>query len=185
MALKPKWMIAFAVPLALGLAACSTTPSNSEESTPAETTAESAKPGPAAQGAETGTTDAEEPGTGDASAEATMIEVEPEGNGPIGLKSKTDPGVESAPVSGKLITGPGGCFSFVDSDQPRLLVFGDDAEFVLREDKPSVTSEAVGTVEVGSQFSASAASVGLSETTGIPERCTHGAQDQVLIVTGK
>ena len=186
MTLRPKhWTIAFAVPLALGLAACTTPPEN----TPAGSTAEASSEAPDSASAES---ESEKSGSGDdelvtdnATTEAATVEVEAEGDGPIGLKSGAVPTADPQAVSGKLITGPGGCFALVDDDQPRLLIFGDDAEFTLREGKPSVTTRALGTVTVGSRLSASATSVGMDETTGVPERCAHGAQDTVLVITGE
>ncbi|RBP65573.1 hypothetical protein DFO66_104158 [Brevibacterium sanguinis] len=183
MALRPKHLtITLAVPLALGLAACSTSPESSPAGSTAEASAESAETGTPA---ETPRTDDEELVTDDSSTEATTLEVKAEGNGPIGLTTQSAIDADSGSVSGKLITGPGGCFSLVDNDRPRLVVFPDDASFVLAEGKPSVTTDALGTIDVGEQLSASAVTVGLDETTGIPGRCAQGAADEVLVVTGR
>lgn len=172
---------AFALPLVLGLAACSGTSAK-----------ESGDRGTEEALVTEGATTAAEPTTGtddSADADDVTIAVESEGDGPIGLRTSTDPKESAEPVSGKLITGSGGCFALVetdeaDDDRPSLLVFTDDASFTLRTGKPSVTTDALGTVTVGSTLTAQAVDVDAEDTTGIPDRCLHG-DVEVLLVTGK
>ncbi|GAA4516269.1 hypothetical protein [Brevibacterium yomogidense] len=87
----------------------------------------------------------------------------------------------AGPSGGKLITGPGGCFALTDDDRPRLLVFPDDATFELQHGKPSAT---FGGAElfVGQRFTADLTEVPQSSVTGIPERCSKGAGDTVLVI---
>lgn len=88
---------------------------------------------------------------------------------------------EAGPSGGKLITGPGGCFALTDDDRPRLLVFPEDATFVLQHGKPSATFGGAEHV-VGQTFTADLTEVPQSSVTGIPERCSRGAGDTVLVV---
>ena len=95
--------------------------------------------------------------------------------------SGSAPDGKAGPASGKLITGPGGCFALTRKGPPQLLVFPDDATFVLKHGKPSVTVGGSKT-PVGRQLSAQTTKVPTSEVTGIPGRCSHGPSDAVLVV---
>lgn len=88
---------------------------------------------------------------------------------------------KAGPARGKLITGPGGCFALTRNGPPQLLVFPDDATFVLKHGKPSVTVGGSKT-PVGRQLSAQTTKIPTSEVTGIPERCSHGPSNTVLVV---
>jgi len=88
---------------------------------------------------------------------------------------------KAGPARGKLITGPGGCFALTRKGPPQLLVFPDDAKFVLKHGKPSATVDGTKT-PVGRQLSAQTTKVPTSDVTGIPERCSHGPSDTVLVV---
>lgn len=103
------------------------------------------------------------------------------GDGPIGLSASEPAEGQAQEVSGRLIVGPGGCLALTAEAQPRLLVFGGEPEFVLRGDRPSVTTAALGTVRVGERLSLEASMVPRADTTGVPERCTHGAADTLLV----
>ncbi|MBM9465147.1 hypothetical protein JL108_16990 [Aeromicrobium sp. YIM 150415] len=112
------------------------------------------------------------------------IEVQPTGDGPIGLTTAGTPAGEAASVSGKLIVGPGGCLSMTADRQPELVVFEDGAEFTLRGDRPSVTTDDLGTVQVGEPVELTAVSVDRADISGIPQRCSNGTADTVVVVTG-
>ncbi|MEO7587087.1 MAG: hypothetical protein ABIS84_03565 [Arachnia sp.] len=95
--------------------------------------------------------------------------------------SGTVPTGTAGPTNQKLITGPGGCFALTNQGKPQLLVFPADATFVLQEGKPSATI--AGTEHlVGRQFSVATTAVPKSSVAGIPERCTQGSADTVLVV---
>lgn len=88
---------------------------------------------------------------------------------------------DAGPANGKLITGPGGCFALTNNGPPQLLVFPEEATFILKGGKPSVTIEGVET-KVGQQVSVETTKVSISRVTGIPERCSHGPSDTALVV---
>lgn len=113
---------------------------------------------------------------------ANTITVETEGQGPYGLYTAEAPSGDTEEITGKLIIGPGSCMSLVDDAQPQLLVFGEDAEFVLRQDQPGVTTDDLGSVEVGEQIELSAVEVPQDSVEGIPNQCTQGAAETVLFV---
>lgn len=163
--------------LGLGLAACASEEPAAQPPSPAATSspAETSDPGyDDRAGAEPST----EPDA------AVPLAVSATGDGPIGLTADAEPDGDAATVTGKLIVGPGACLSIVDDDRPQLLVFDDTAEFVLRDDKPSVTTDAAGTLRVGEQVDLSVVAVPAADATGIPDRCADGAADTVLAVAG-
>ncbi|GAA3705143.1 hypothetical protein GCM10022377_18580 [Zhihengliuella alba] len=167
-----------AATLLLGLAACG--PGDGGQNGTGD---DSAATAPTAAGTE-GTTDAPAPGSesgSDADGADRRIDVEAIGDGPIGLTT-AEAAQNGDDASGRLITGPGGCFAVVDNAEPQLLLFPEDAEFVLRDGQPSVTTSGLGTVEVGKQFDFSAEAVALEDTAGIPDRCTHGEATEVLLL---
>lgn len=102
--------------------------------------------------------------------------------GPIGLSTDAAPEGEATEASGTFIVGPGSCFSLTDDDQPQLLIFGDDAEFVTTGGKPSVTTEALGTVEVGDTATFSVVAFSVQDAAGIPQQCAQGAAENALVV---
>lgn len=112
------------------------------------------------------------------------LTVEVDGDGPFGLSASEAPDVDARDYSGKLIIGPGSCFAITDDAQPQLVVFADGAEFVLRDDRPSVTTSGLGTVLVGDDFDFTAVEIAADDVDGIPERCLQGAQEAVLVVEG-
>ena len=87
----------------------------------------------------------------------------------------------TGPTNQKLITGPGGCFALAGEGQPQLLVFPEDATFVLEEGKPSAT---FGGTEhlVGRQMDVASISIPKTDVAGIPERCLEGSADSVAVV---
>lgn len=117
----------------------------------------------------------------DDDVDGESITVHTEGQGPYGLFTSDVPTGESREISGKLIIGPGSCFALTGNGQPELLVFGDDAEFVLREGQPSVTTDGTGTLNVGEQVELSVTEISQDSADGIPTQCTQGAADTVLI----
>lgn len=103
-------------------------------------------------------------------------------DGVLALKYSGEAAVGTAgPSGGKLITGPGGCFALTDDDRPRLLVFPEDTAFELQDGRPSATF--AGTEHfVGQTFTADLTEVPQSSVTGIPDRCSRGAGDTVLVI---
>lgn len=99
---------------------------------------------------------------------------------------------DAGPTNQKLITGPGGCFALTNQGKPQLIVFPDDATFVLKGDcegekdhscgKPSATI--AGTEHfVGRQFSVSTIAVPKTSVAGIPDQCMQGSDETVLVVS--
>lgn len=86
-------------------------------------------------------------------------------------------------VQGRLIGGPGNCYALTDNNQPQLVVFGDDAEFVTAGERPSVTVDGLGTMEVGAQTSFTAVEMNIDNVDGIPDRCSQGAANTVLVLS--
>ncbi len=111
------------------------------------------------------------------------LEVDSTGQGPMGLTTSDDADGDITEASGKLIVGPGSCFSLQPQDQPQLIVFGDDAEFEVGEGQPAVTTDDLGTVNVGDQIEFSAVEYSQDELSGIPQQCANGAADTVLVVS--
>ena len=106
--------------------------------------------------------------------------------------SGTVPVGDAGPTNQKLITGPGGCFALTNQGKPQLVVFPEDATFVLNEDckgkehhscgKPSATID--GTEHfVGRQFSVSTVAVPKTSVAGIPNQCMQGSDDTILVVS--
>ncbi|WP_309082421.1 hypothetical protein [Zhihengliuella sp.] len=165
-----------ATALLLGLTACGSGDSGQSAGSDAGVSA----PAPGTENATAESESADE--TSDAADSGDReIAVEAVGDGPIGLTA-TEPAENAEDVSGRLITGPGGCFALVDDGEPQLLLFPDDAEFVLRDGQPSVTTAALGTARVGDPFESSAEPVALEDTTGIPDRCAHGEATEALLL---
>ena len=102
--------------------------------------------------------------------------------GDLGLQySGPVPAGSPGPASGKLITGPGGCFAFVSDGAPQLAIFPPEATFVLQNGRPSVTVNGV-EHPVGRELTSDTTVVPRADTTGVPERCARGAADTVLVV---
>ncbi|GAA3288561.1 hypothetical protein [Nesterenkonia halobia] len=155
---------------------------------------------PAADGSASAQTAAAEPdasespspnGSAEASSEApaegeqSALSVEQVGSEPYGLTTEQRPSGTTDDVSGRLIVGPGGHLALVSADQPQLLVFGDDAEFTLRGDRPSVTAPELGTLEVGRQVELSAVEVPTSTLDGVPAGRLQGAAETALVVVAE
>lgn len=150
---------------------------NTDEANAAETESED----PDAEEDSTEESEDSEEATEDDDA-SDSISVETEGQGPYGLWTADVADGEAQEVSGKLIIGPGSCMSLTDDSQPQLLVFGEDAEFVLREGQPGVSTDDLGSVDVGEQIELSAVEVSQDSVDGIPNQCAQGADDVVLVI---
>ncbi|MFV2145467.1 MULTISPECIES: hypothetical protein [Isoptericola] len=124
------------------------------------------------------------PGSTEGATGGDLLVVEAEGEGPIGLLATEVPDGGAQDYSGMLISGPGGCLAMEADAPPQLLVFADDAEFVLRDARPSVTTPGLGTVQVGEDVELAAVPVPLEVVDGIPAACAEGSQDEVLVVEG-
>ena len=158
----------------------------------AEATVEPDAESPSAEGAEDSTPEvtdgADEDADGadegaDEGADPGSLTVEVEGEGPFGLLTTDGPDGEAQDYSGMLIAGPGGCLAMEDDAPPQVLVFADDAELVLRDARPSVTTSGLGTVRVGEDFDVTAVPVPVDAVDGLPDECAAGAQDEALVVT--
>lgn len=184
--------------LALGMTACAPdaesepTPSvvivteSAAESTPAETTPEASTAETSEPAAETpAPVESETPAdTAGPNDESGVVDVTVAGDqGVLALQhSGTVPSGAAGPTNQKLITGPGGCFALTNEGKPQLLVFPADATFVLQEGKPSATI--AGTEHlVGRQFSVATTAVPKTSVAGIPDRCTQGSDETVLVVS--
>lgn len=174
---------------ALGLTGCGDgeqsdpEPQEPEQSAAEDTGAdENAEPETAEEDAEFEDDTASEDTTENDDDAADSLTVETEGRGPYGLYTAEPPAGDPEEVTGKLIIGPGSCMSLVDDDQPQLLVFGEDADFVLREDQPGVTTDELGRVDVGEQIELSAVEISQDSVDGIPDQCAQGAAGTVLII---
>lgn len=142
--------------------------------------------GTASEEASDGTASAgETSASASASAGAEGVSVEQVGPEPYGLTTAARPEGEAEPVSGELIVGPGAHLALVSGDQPQVLVFGDDAEFTLRGDRPSVTDAGLGTLEVGRQVELSAVEVPISALEGAPAERLQGAAETALVVVAE
>lgn len=111
--------------------------------------------------------------------DVTVVGVE----GIIALQhSGTAPIGSAGPTNQKLITGPGGCFALTNEGKPQLLVFPADATFVLQEGKLSAT---FGGTEhlVGRQLDVPSIAVSMTDVAGVPDRCTEGFDDTVIVVS--
>ena len=165
----------------LGLAACGSSGSGSTATTVTETTTAAAAP----QDTDAGAPEADRAPGADAEAQDNggMLEVTVRGDqGVLGLQySGSVPAGTPGPASNKLITGPGGCFAFVGAGAPQLAIFPSDATFVLQNGKPSVTVDGA-EHPVGRELTFDTAVVPDQQVAGLPERCTRGAADTVLVV---
>ncbi|MGO1383366.1 MAG: hypothetical protein ACTHU1_01040 [Arachnia sp.] len=85
------------------------------------------------------------------------------------------------PTGQELITGPGGCFALAADGRPQLVVFPAEATFVLVDGTPSATFDGYEYL-VGSQFDVASVAVPATDVAGIPERCTEGSADLVIVV---
>lgn len=164
----------------LGLAACGSSGSEPTVTTVTETTTAAAAP----QYTDTETAGAEQAPEADAEPRhvGDVLEVTVRGGqGVVGLQySDSVPAGTPGPANNKLITGPGGCFAFVNAGAPQLAVFPPEATFVLQNGKPSVTID--GTEHyVGREFDAETTALPIGQVSGVPERCVRGAADTVLV----
>ncbi len=184
--------------LALGMTACGsdepestptiTVTASAQESTATEPTMESSEPIESSEPMEETTEPAvsedpiEEPvGPNDESGVVDVTVVGDEGI--LALQhSGTTPLGAAGPSNPKLITGPGGCFALVNEGKPQLVVFPSDATFVLQEGKPSAT---FGGTEhfVGRQMDVASIAVPKSDVAGIPDQCTQGSDDTVIVIS--
>ena len=165
----------------LGLAACGSSGSESTATTVTETTTAAAAP----QVADGGAPEADRAPGADAESQDNvgMLEVTVRGDqGVLGLQySGSVPAGTPGPASNKLITGPGGCFAVIGAGAPQLAIFPPDATFVLQNGKPSVTVDGA-EHPVGRELTFDTAVVPVQQVAGLPERCTRGAADTVLVV---
>lgn len=165
----------------LSVGACTAGETEPSMTTVTETTTAAAAP------QETGVeAPAPEPGTEEgaqAGDDGGMLDVTVRGDqGVLALQhSGQVPSGAPGPSSGKLITGPGGCFAFVGAGAPQLAIFPPDATFVLQNGKPSATVNGVHHV-VGREFTAETTALPVDKVTGVPERCNPGSADTVLVV---
>ncbi len=177
--------------VALGMTACGSDEPEStptvtvtapvEESPVSEPTTESSEPMEETSVPVTIEEPAEEPvGPNDESGVVDVTVVGDEGI--LALQhSGTTPTGEAGPTNPKLITGPGECFALVNEGKPQLVVFPADATFVLQEGKPSAT---FGGTEhfVGRQMDVTSIAVPKTNVAGIPDRCTQGSDDTVIVI---
>ena len=166
---------------ALSVSACGSGDSEPMVTTVTETTTAEPTSPVTGDGASSPDEDAEEgAGAGD---DGGVLEVTVRGDqGVLALQhSGAVPTGASGPGSGKLITGPGGCFAFVGAGAPQLAVFPPAATFVLQNGKPSVTVDGVEHA-VGREFAAETTELSVAATTGVPERCARGSADTVLVI---
>ena len=188
---RSRIFVGAALVLGLGLSACSADEQNNEETTsPAETT----EAAPEATSDDADDTVADETEEAEADETETDETDEAEAAGPVEVTVVSDQGVvalthdgnlpdgKAGPTAGRLVTGPGDCFAITSDGPAVLVVFPDDAEFVLEDSRPSVTLD--GTEHyVGELFGVETVELSASDFTGIPERCQHGqAADKVLVV---
>lgn len=178
--------------LALGMTACG---SDEPESTPTVTVTQTAEESPTVEQTMETSEPMEETSEPVASQEPTQEPVGPNDEsgvvdvtvvgeqGILALQhAGTAPTGEAGPSNQKLITGPGGCFALVNEGKPQLLVFPEDATFVLQEGKPSAT---FGGTEhfVGRQLDVASIAVPKANVAGIPDRCTQGSDDTVIVIS--
>ncbi len=198
------WAACAVAVLALGMSACSSDEQPQEETTssvdpapetsdPQESTAEPAEPAddadntqsaePSEEASDDDASDDDATGQEATGEETAGLEVTVAGEHGVLALQHTGAAPEGAagPSGHKLITGPGGCFALTNDGKPQLLVFPEDATFVLEDGKPSVTIDGT-EYPVGQQFTVETTEVAKSEVTGIPQRCAKGSSDTVLVV---
>ena len=178
--------------LALGMTACG---SDEPESTPTVTVTASAEQSPTMEQTMESSEPTEETSEPAASEEPTEEPVGPnDESGVVDVTVVGDQGIlalqhagvtatgSAGPTNQKLITGPGGCFALTNEGKPQLLVFPQDATFVLEDGKPSTT---FGGTEhfVGRQLDVASIAVPKTDVVGIPDRCTEGSDDTVIIIS--
>ncbi len=128
------------------------------------------------------TTQAPEPGAG-SSGPAQVSEVRAsEVQGVTLLTYAELLGESPREVTGRLITGPGGCLSLTMRDRPQLLIFPPDT--TLTTGRPSVQLSDGTQVYVGDEFTASMTDVPLSVLAGAPEKCLQGPADTAHAIAG-
>lgn len=122
----------------------------------------------------------------DDEAEATSADT-----GPLPVETTSSGGIvlvttgvqltgESSPVTGQLVTGPGGCLGLDRQGPPALLVLPEGTE-LSAGNRPSVTWGDV-TIEVGGPLQLEAVAVPLERFEGLPDGCGEGAADTALVV---
>ncbi len=172
--------------VALGSGACASngSGSNGSGSTGATvTTTATAEPAPQEPGVGTSASEPSVQGEAEPNHDEDLLEVSVRGDeGVLGLHhSGPVPAGAPGPGSGRLITGPGGCFAFAGDRAPQLVVFPAEAMFVLQNGRPSVTVD--GTEHfVGRELTVSTTAVSKAKVTGLPDRCSRGSSDTVLVV---
>lgn len=166
--------------VALGLSACGSNGSQPDETTTSnaeQPTREESASDPSNEASKSGE-DGGEPNDAGGVMEVTVAGEQ----GVLALQySGSVPDGAAGPTGRKLITGPGGCFALTNDGPPQLLVFPADATFVLQGGKPSVTVAGSET-PVGRKFTADTIEVSKSSATGLPDRCSQGADDTLLVV---
>ncbi len=180
--------------LALGMSACG---SDEPETTPTVTVTEEAEAAPSADATMETSEPMEESSEPMGETSEPMASEEPMGpndeSGVVDVTASGDEGIialqhsgstpagDAGPDSEKLIVGPGGCFALVNEGPPRLLVFPDDATFVLQEGKPSATIDGTEYL-VGGRFTAATTAVEKFSVAGIPQPCEEGSGSTVYVV---
>lgn len=166
---------------ALGVGACA--PTGSEPTVTTVTATTTVEPAPPETGTETPAPGQEAAAGAKPGDDAGVLEVTARGDqGVLGLQySGSVPAGTPGPASGKLITGPGGCFALVGAGAPQLAIFPPDTTFVLQNGKPSATVDGVEHV-VGRAFDSETTVLPVDRVAGVPERCTNGSADTVLVV---
>ena len=112
--------------------------------------------------------------------------------GPLPVGTTTDGGIvlvtagevpsgASSPVTGQLVTGPGGCLALDRQGLPALLVLPEGAE-LSAGNRPSVTWDDV-TIEVGGPVQLDAVAVPVDRLEGLPAGCGEGAAGAALVVS--
>ncbi|OLT21847.1 hypothetical protein BJF81_14575 [Ornithinimicrobium sp. CNJ-824] len=123
----------------------------------------------------------------DDEAEATSADT-----GPLPVETVSDRGIvlvttsvvlsgESSPITGQLVTGPGGCLALDRQGPPALLVLPEGTE-LSAGNRPSVTWGDV-TIEVGGPLQLDAVAVPLDRFEGLPDGCGEGAAGAALVVS--
>ena len=111
------------------------------------------------------------------------------GKGPVAVTADSthdgDP-TDTTPVSGKLIVGPGACFSLTETGRgsqgaPRPLILPVGSESVTADGRPSVTLPGQDATYVGTDITVAAAEIPVSDIDGFPEQCSHASGTALFV----
>lgn len=111
------------------------------------------------------------------------ISVETVGDSPHAFITEQAPDGPAVEVAGELIIGPGGYMAVAQEGQPQVLVFDEEAEFSFRDGAPSVTTSALGTLEVGESVELTGVEHPIDAIDGLPLERLGGADEQALFVS--